>query len=306
MDAGGLFVLLAAGDDQTGDRLCILPRGTEATGFASDRGRQGIATGGWVGVKELARAQAPETELGIAAAIVDGGRWWSLNGQKSFPAASTIKLAILVALAQSLDAGRAALTERREVEPGVVVQGSGVLLGMETGLSMSLADFAYLMIAVSDNPASNVLIDAIGLSRIQQTIAGLGLSTLALNRRFLGRLPGPGEPENFASASDLRDLLLAIATDTAASPAQCAWMRDVLSKQQFRERLARFLPAGVSFGGKYGSLPGYSHDSGLLTTDRGTMAIAVLTTGFADPYAADAFIGEVALAMLDELDDESR
>lgn len=263
-----------------------------------------MATGGWVGVKELARTLAPETqvELGIAAAIVDGGRWWSLNGQKSFPAASTIKVAILVALAQALDAGRLSLDERREVSPEAVVQGSGVLLGMEPGLSLSLADFAYLMIAVSDNTASNVLIDADGLERIQQSIAGFGLTTLALNRRFLGRLPSPGEPENYASASDLRNLLLAIATDAAASPTRCAWMREELEKQQFRERLARYLPAGVSFGGKNGSLPGYSHDSGLLTSDRGTLAIAVFTAGFTDPYAADAFIGEVALAMLDERD----
>lgn len=223
--------------------------------------------------------------------------------QKRFPAASTIKVAILVALAQSLDAGRLSLDERREVDPRAVVQGSGVLLGMEPGLTLSIADFAYLMIAVSDNTASNVLIDAIGLERIQQSIAGLGLSTLTLNRRFLGRLPNPDEPENYASATDLRDLLLAIATDTAASLARCAWMRDELGKQKFRERLARHLPAGVSFGGKYGSLPGYSHDSGLLTTDRGTLAIAVLIAGIADPYAADAFIGDVALAMLAELDD---
>lgn len=260
-----------------------------------------MATGGWAAVKDLARAQASETELGIAVAVVDSGRWWSLNGRKSFPAASTIKLAILVALAQTLDAGRLSLSDRRQVNPEAVVQGSGVLLGMEPGLSLSLADLAYLMIAVSDNTASNILIDAIGIECIQQTIAGLGLSTLALNRRFLGRLPNADEPENYASAGDLRDLLLAIATDTAASPPRCAWIRDELGKQQFRERLARRLPAGVSFGGKYGSLPGYSHDSGLLTTDRGTLAIAVLTAGFTDPYAADAFIGDVALAMLDEL-----
>src|SRR5690606_19823997 len=107
---------------------------------------------------------------------------------------------ILVALARAIDAGRLTLSERRTVEPETVVQGSGVLIGMQPGLSLPLADFAYLMIAVSDNTASNVLIDAIGLEQIQETIAGLGLKTLALNRRFLGRLPGPGEPENYASA----------------------------------------------------------------------------------------------------------
>lgn len=256
---------------------------------------------GWSAVVDLARGLPPGIRFGIAAGIVEGDRSWALDGRRSFPAASTIKVAILVALAQALDAGRLALTDRRVVEPDAVVQGSGVLLGMEPGLSLPLSDLAFLMIAVSDNTAANLIIDAVGMEQVQQTIAGLGLTTLALNRRFLGRLPGPGEPENYASAGDLRHLLTAIAADQAASSEGCAWMRDELDKQQRRDRLARYLPDGVTFGGKYGSLPGYAHDSGLLTTNHGTLAIAVLTSGFADPYAADAFIGAVGLAMLDEL-----
>lgn len=260
-----------------------------------------MADRGWPTVKEMVQNLGPGVEVSVAAAVVGERRSWGINWNRAYPAASTIKVAILVALARAIDAGRLTLSERRTVEPETVVQGSGVLLGMQPGLSLPLADFAYLMIAVSDNTASNVLIDAIGLEQIQETIAGLGLKTLALNRRFLGRLPGPGEPENYASAGDLRDLLIAIQTDTAASPEQCAWMRAELGKQQFRDRLARYLPAGVAFGGKYGSLPGLAHDCGLLTTGAGTLAIAVLTDGFSDPYAADALIGEIGLAMLAEL-----
>lgn len=261
-----------------------------------------MAGSGWTAVKELVAAQRPEGAVSVAAAVVGGDRSWGLNWNRVYPAASTIKVAILVALAQALDAGRLTLTEQRRVDAETVVQGSGVLLGMQPGLSLPLADFAYLMIAVSDNTASNVLIDAVGLEQVQATIAGLGLKTLALNRRFLGRLPGPGEPENYASAGDLRDILIAIQSDTAASPEQCAWMRTELSKQQFRERLARYLPDGVTFGGKYGSLPGLSHDCGLLTIANGTLAIAVMTEGITEPYAADALIGEIGLAMLAELD----
>ena len=261
-----------------------------------------MAEAGWAAVKDLVGDLAPEITVGIAAAIVGGSRSWALDGHRSFPAASTIKVAILAALAQALDDGRLSLDDRWVVEADLIVQGSGVLLGMEPGLSLPLSDLAYLMIAVSDNTAANLVIDAVAMESVQQTIAGLGLTTLALNRRFLGRLPGPGEPENFASASDLRDLLTAIATDQAASPERCAWMRQELDKQQKRDRLARYLPDGVTFGGKYGSLPGYAHDSGLISTDQGTLAIAVLTHGFTDPYAADAFIGNVSLAMLAALE----
>ncbi|MDQ3695063.1 MAG: class A beta-lactamase-related serine hydrolase [Chloroflexota bacterium] len=260
-----------------------------------------MATGGWAEVKEIVAGQEPEVAIGVAAQIVGTCCSWSCHGEVVYPAASTIKVAILVALAQALDAGRVSLTDVVAVEPEAVVQGSGVLLEMQPGLSLPIADLAYLMIAVSDNTAANVLIEEVGLTEIQESITGLGLCDLQLNRRFLGRLPGPGEPENYATARDLTMLLTAIAEERAASPEQCAWMLEVLGTQQKRDRLARFLPDGVTFAGKYGSLPGYAHDSGLISNGDETLAIAVLTSGFTDPYAADIVIGDIALAMLDEI-----
>ena len=260
-----------------------------------------MAGGGWAEVEEIVAGLEPEVEIGVAAHLVGTCCSWSCHGEVVYPAASTIKVAILVALARALDAGRVSLPDEVAVSSEAVVQGSGVLLELQPGLSLPIADLAYLMIAVSDNTAANVLIEEIGLAEIQETITGLGMSDLQLNRRFLGRLPGPDEPENYATARDLTMLLTAIAEERAASPVQCAWMLEVLGKQQKRDRLARFLPDDVTFAGKYGSLPGYAHDSGLISHRDETLAIAVLTSGFSDPYAADIVIGDIALAMLDEL-----
>jgi beta-lactamase class A len=176
-----------------------------------------------------------------------------------------------------------------------------VLTGLRPGLALPLADLAYLMIAVSDNTASNVLLDLIGFESVRATIAALGLWGTTLNRRFLGRLPDPGQPDNLTTAADLCALLTAIATDTAAGPAGCATMRALLAAQQHRDRLARRLPPEVSFGGKSGSLPGLVHDTGILTAPGGQLAIAILTRGFGDPYAAEETIGQIALAVLDDL-----
>jgi beta-lactamase class A len=188
------------------------------------------------------------------------------------------------------------------VDGAAAVPGSGVLTWLGPGLELSLADLAYLMVAVSDNTASNLLLDAVGFDRVQGTIASLGLVGTALKRRFLGRAPAAGEPENLTTAADLARLLAAIADDSAASPAGCARMRELLALQQDRARLARRLPAGVAFGGKSGSLPGLVHDAGLLTGPADVLAVAVLTRGFPDPYAAEEAIGEVALAMLEEVE----
>jgi beta-lactamase class A len=171
-----------------------------------------------------------------------------------------------------------------------------VLTWLADGLVLSLRDLAYLMIAISDNTASNLVMDAVGVDAIRTTIAALGLTGTELNRRFIGRLPDPGMPENWTTAADLARLFAAIATDRAATPAACAGMRELLALQQHRDRIPRLLPERFAFAGKSGSLPGIVHDSGLITTERGTLALAVLTRGLQDQWAADDLIGRIARA----------
>ena len=258
---------------------------------------------GWARVLSLAQEADDGVELGVAARLVGTSHRWELEAERPFPAASTIKLAILVALFREVDAGRLDLAATRRVEPAAAVPGSGVLAWLRPDLVLPLEDLAYLMVAVSDNTASNLLLDAIGFDCVQSLITDLGLDGTALNRRFIGRAPRPGEPENWTTAADLATLLAAIAADTAASPAGCARMRALLALQQDRDRLARRLPPAVAFAGKSGSLPGLAHDAGLLSTPAGPLAVAVLSRGFADPYAAHETIGAIAVAMLEEVED---
>lgn len=256
---------------------------------------------GWARALALAGVAGEGAEIAVAGRLVGTERAWGLAANRPFPAASTIKLAILVALFRAVDAGRLDLGECRTVGASDAVPGSGVLAAMTPGLALPVADLAYLMVAISDNTASNVLLDVVGFAAVRQTMADLGLSGTALNRRFLGRMPGPGEPENVTTAADLAALLAALAGDTAASPASCARMRDLLALQQDRDRLARRLPPEVAFGGKSGSLPGLFHDAGLLSSTAGTLAVAVLTRGITDRYAAAETIGQIAVALLEDV-----
>lgn len=243
-------------------------------------------------------------EVGVAVRVIAGGQapasaeGWGIGEGLVFPAASTIKLAILVALFRAVDGGRVELERRVAVEPGAVVGGSGVLAWLEPGLALPVADLAYLMVAVSDNTASNLLLDLVGIEAVGAAIADLGLNGTAVRRRFLGRLPGSGEPENVTTAGDLVGVLAAIAEDRAASAAGCARMRRLLELQQDRDGLARRLGEGVVFGGKPGSLPGLVHDAGWLrSADGSAVAVAVLTRGIDDRYRAQELIGEVGRAI---------
>lgn len=258
----------------------------------------GNDAGAWPEVRAAIAAAPAGTRVGVSIRNLRNGAAFSHDAGSVFPAASTIKLVILVALARAVDEGRLQLTDIAPVLTTQKVAGSGVLNWLQTGLELTLQDHAWLMIAISDNTASNVLIDAVGVPAIHETQRALSLTATSLNRRFLGRLPAQGAPENVATAGDLTIVLSAIVRETAASPGRCAWMLDLLANQQHTDRLARHLPAGVTFAGKSGSLTGIAHDAGVLTGPNGTAAAAVLTQGFTDPYAADALIGAIALALI--------
>lgn len=238
-------------------------------------------------VEEIARAPN-DTEVSVVVRRLDGSSLVEIKPDDPFPATSTIKLAILISLAEAFDAGRLAIDQPVSVSPDDKVAGSGVINWLHDGLVLTLDDLAWLMIAISDNTASNLLIDRVGFDAVRATCARLGASRSVLNRHFMR----PADP-NLVTAADLVLLLSAIAVNRAASPERCSWMRRLLADQQLRDRLARRLPDDVEFAGKSGWQDAISHDCGLLTGPGGTVAVAVLTRGFTDPHEAAAFIGRI-------------
>jgi beta-lactamase class A len=256
----------------------------------------------WRLVVDRACHDVPGAEVLVAAHLVGSERRWTLDAERVVPAASTIKTAILVTLYRAIDAGELTLDDRHPVTAVARVPGSGVLTWMSPELVLSVADLAYLMIAVSDNTASNLLLEVLGLERVRATIDALGMHRTELRRPFVGRAVAPGEPDNLTCATDLVALLSGIAAATAATVESCARIRATLSQQQDRARLARFLPTTSGFAGKSGSLDGIVHDTGLLDTSHGPLAVAVLTRDLPDPYAAEALIGRIAEALVAEIE----
>lgn len=251
----------------------------------------------WQAVRE-ALAAAPEgTRIGLTVIDLETGERFSARGDEPFKAASTIKALILATMARALDAGTLDLDRRIALPAARKVGGSGVLTSLTTGIELPLRDYAWLMIAISDNTASNVCIDAVGMAAVAETAAALGLRTLHLGRFFTGIAANPGDPENIASSDDLAALMAAIAAGTAAGPEATAWMLDVLGGQQYLDRLPGRMPAGVSWMGKTGSLEGIHHDAGVFTGPNGRIAVACLTEGIADKLVAQEAIATIGASV---------
>jgi beta-lactamase class A len=152
------------------------------------------------------------------------------------------------------------------------------------------------MIAVSDNTATNLVLDRVRLDAVNATMASLGMTGSELGRPMLGRLPAPGDPENWATPRDFGVALQAIVADEAASAESCARMRETLAQQGEVRRISRFLPddTGLQWGTKPGDLPGAINDVGYVTSDRGTLCVAIFCENLPDLDAAERAIGLIA------------
>ena len=248
----------------------------------------------------IADATATGTTVGLAVRRPDGSSF-DHNAERGFPAASTVKIAIMITLFRQVDAGRHRLETRHTLTDADRTGGSGVLMHMDAGLAPTLRDLAYLMMSISDNPATNILIDRVGMGEVNETMRSLGMPNSVLARPMRGRLALPGEAENIAYPGEYAAMVQAILENTAASPASCATMLGLMEKQQNDRRIARHLPRGEArprWGSKTGSNTGVVNDVGYVFTPAGPVIIAAFLRDIADPLEGERIIGDLARAAL--------
>lgn len=251
----------------------------------------------WQAVRDAVDAAPDGTRIAVTAIDLQTGDIFHERGGEAFKAASTIKALILATMARQVDAAVLDLDRKLPLSAALKVGGSGVLNWLTTGIELPLRDYAWLMITISDNTASNVCIDAVGMDAVQETADALGLSTLHLGRFFKGVAAKPGDPENIASSDDLAALMAAIARGDVAGADSTAWMLQVLGEQQYVDRLPGRMASGVTWVGKTGSLDGLHHDAGVFTGPNGRIAVACLTEGMADKLIAQDVIAAIGAAV---------
>lgn len=217
----------------------------------------------------------------------------SLNAEEVFPAASLIKLPLLVLGLQAAQRGDVALTERLPLPAAERVPGAGVLHELDAGLRLTWRDLLTLMIVVSDNTATNMVIERLGLERVQAALPGLGLT----HTRLVGKLQQPPQRQNAAqrrgernqtTPRDMLRLLQNLRRGEYLDASYTALALDILSRQQLRDLMGRRVPCGPDGKPLYpvlsksGELPGVHHDAGWLLTPR-PLAVACLSLGGEDP-----------------------
>jgi beta-lactamase class A len=242
-------------------------------------------------------AIATEAQLEAAAVAVHdfaSGADWHVNGNHWFHAASTIKVAILVALSAACSDSRFQLASRLAVRNRFISAADGspfrVAPGRDAnaevykhiGRTMRVEELALHMIATSSNLATNLLLDLVGVDYARDVLARIGVYGVDLRRGVEDQRAFAAGINNRATARGLVALFRAIHEGRAGSPQGTHWMLHILHQQQFTSGIPAGLPdtvrAQATVANKTGEISNMAHDAGLVfLPDESVYAIAVLT-----------------------------
>jgi beta-lactamase class A len=211
------------------------------------------------------------------------------------PTASLIKVPVLAALYRAMQEGCLSLTDRIRYGDEHRCLGSGVLSRMTPGVEMTVRDAAVLMIIISDNSATNMVIDLVGLEQVNETMRGLGLERTTIFQRLGDTKAGlDARKMSVSTAGEMTRLLELIARHEAVSPEASEDMLRIMRRQDYRHELTRLLPWNemnmledhrqnwvAEKGGSF--LNGIRTSGAVFSSPRGQFAMSVFCEGGTGP-----------------------
>lgn len=210
---------------------------------------------------------------------LDSGAQYSVAGGRQMVSASSIKLLILAAFLDQVNAGKLSMDDTYTLKAEDLVGGTGSLQNRAAGSTVTLREAARLMITESDNVAANILIDTMGKSAINKEADALGLAGTQLNRRMMQ----DNGVQNYMTAADAARILEDIYRGTLASKDLSAFALKCLEQQTDDQGFLAGLPQGSTFAHKTGMLssPDVRNDAGIVEGSHPYILVA-FTEGSSD------------------------
>lgn len=264
-----------------------------------------------------------ENRIGVELKSYDGlmgiyiddlmGNVVKINEKEKFETASTIKLFILASLFERIEKGELSLSDMLEYKQEHVIDGSGVLSSMEVGTKLSVRNVATLMIIVSDNIATNMLIDFLGVGQINDCIQRLGCGDTILHNRIdfekYSKL-GTSTPEDYAR------MWVRMAQGKLISAKASEQMLKICRQQHYNTMLTKNLPPYyldadnydeeiIYVASKSGSMNACRNDGGIVSTPYGKYVIVMFNKDFSDSqyypdHPATVFGSKVSRLIFDQ------
>ncbi|WP_158591774.1 serine hydrolase [Oceanobacillus halophilus] len=218
----------------------------------------------------------------------------TINAENQKKAASIVKLFILVEAFRQKEKGNLSFDDTVSIDKKRMVGGSGIITNLTESHVYSYRNLIELMIIVSDNTASNVLLDKLGINEINNLANQIGCEQTIITRKFMDYHAASKGFENYTSASDVCKLLqLLPKKNNILSDNSREQILDILAKQQFNHKLPSYFPEGTTFYHKTGEITGAEHDAGIFKNKQEMIPIAVLSDGWEENGRAQRYLAEI-------------
>jgi len=216
-------------------------------------------------------------EAGIV--IKDLNRVWEINfnQDKLFPSASVAKVPIMAACFLAASEGKLKLKRTVALKAADKFSGSGMLKHMQPGAFFTVKKLIGLMIYDSDNTATNMLTDMLGMDYLKKAFGEFGLKHTNLSRRIADFQARDKGLENYTSAEDMASLLEKIYRRTLVNEEVSENCLKILKLQRVNDRIPKYLPPDITIAHKTGLERGVCHDVGIVFSKKDDFIICVLT-----------------------------
>jgi beta-lactamase class A len=234
--------------------------------------------------------------MGVAIVDLTDGHKYLLHANDVFPQASSIKICVLAELYRQAQQGKLKLTDLYTVNAADLVQDSDIMNGLTPGATrITLRDLATMMVAVSDNSATSVLIDRVGMDNVNAFLSKQGLRDTRLRRKMMDLKAAVAGRENVSTPNEMLDLLQALYRGEILNKDMTADFFKVLSthKESF---IPRGLPDDLKIANKPGELEGVRNDSGVIFLDKRPYILCVMTTYLRHERDGEEAISNISLA----------
>src|SRR6266404_4411987 len=244
-----------------------------------------------------------EGVMGVAVLDLTSGRTILFNADEVFPTASSIKVAVLAELyRQDEKGGPAKLADLYTFEPKDLVDDSQIMAGLTPGVTkITNHDLATFMVAVSDNAATNVLIDRVGMQNVNTMLDSLGLKETRLRRKMIDLQAAKQGRENVSTPREMMQLFQQInAGKLLGKQGQQEFFQQLSTKKD--SWIPKLLPEGLQIANKPGALEGVRNDVGLVFMPNRPYILCIFTTYDQDERAGEDAISKISLAAYETFD----